>query len=82
MKNVILISIILLSLNTSSFSKDRMITLNETEVNSLVELLDAAVRAGGLKYSGATSYFFEKIKGAPEIKEQAPIANTAEEKKE
>lgn len=52
------------------------LTLNPTEANILVQLLDLSTKTGGLKVAEATLHFTKKLQAAG-----APLAQPKEEEK-
>lgn len=64
---------LLLMVSTAS-AKEVMITLNETEVQALVQLLDEAVKSKGIVLANNAAVMYEKLKTAPEIKAQTQEA--------
>lgn len=57
------------------------VKLNDQEQAALAQLLDLAVRQGGVKVAGATDYFVKKFSSPAPAAPAAPAAAKPEEKK-
>lgn len=72
MKRTILAAAIALALASPATAKDVNLLLTDQEQRGLAEVLDQAVRSGGLQAAPNAIYFFNKLKTAVDSSNAAP----------